>query len=263
MNLFTFAFPSIDPVLLSIGPIKIHWYGVAYIAGILAGWKYALYLARHYASDLKEKDFDDFVTWIVIAIIVGGRLGHILIYEAGYYFSHPLEILMTWRGGMSFYGGLVGVIIATLIYCKRRSINPFRFADVMAATVPIGIGLGRIANFINGELYGRVTDVPWAVEFPSGGFLPRHPSQLYEAALEGLFLFLMLGFVWHRTQLSKTPGRITGLFLMGYAVSRFLVEYVREPDIVYNVLSLSLTTGQLLALPFFIIGMFWALPKRT
>jgi phosphatidylglycerol:prolipoprotein diacylglycerol transferase len=263
MNLFTFAFPAIDPVLLAIGPLKIHWYGVAYIAGILAGWRYALYLARHYASDLKEKDFDDFVTWIVIAIIVGGRLGHILIYEAEYYFSHPLEILMTWRGGMSFYGGLVGVIIATLIYCKRRSINPFRFADVMAATVPIGIGLGRIANFINGELYGRVTDVPWAVEFPSGGFLPRHPSQLYEAALEGLALFLILGFVWHRTQLSKTPGRITGLFLAGYATSRFLVEYVREPDIVYNFLSLPFTTGQLLALPFFVIGMFWALPKRT
>eukprot|EP01037_Dinobryon_pediforme_P016432 gene16432-16610_t len=124
-------------------------------------------------------------------------------------------------------------------------------------------GLGRIANFINGELYGRVTDVPWAVEFPAGGFLPRHPSQLYEAALEGLVLFLILGFVWHRTQLSKTPGRITGLFLIGYAVSRFLVEYVREPDVVYNFLSLPLTTGQLLALPFFVIGIFWALPKRT
>ena len=263
MNLLTLAFPTIDPVLLAIGPIKIHWYGVAYIAGILAGWRYALYLARHYAPDLKPKDFDDFITWIVVAIIAGGRLGHILIYEAGYYFSHPLEILMTWRGGMSFYGGLVGVIIATLIYCHRLSINPFRFADVMAAAVPIGLGLGRVANFINGELYGRVTNVLWAVEFPGGGFLPRHPSQLYEAVLEGFILFLILGFAWHRTQLSKTPGRITGLFLIGYAVSRFLVEYVREPDITYDILSISLTTGQLLALPFFVIGMFWALPKRT
>lgn len=262
MNLFSFAFPNIDPVLLSIGPLKVHWYGIAYIIGIVAGWRYALYLVRHYAPDLKEKDFDDFVTWIVIAIIVGGRLGHILIYEAGYYFSHPLEILMTWRGGMSFYGGLVGVIIATLIYCKRRSINPFRFADVMAATVPIGLGLGRVANFINGELYGTITDVPWAVEFPQGGLLPRHPSQLYEAFLEGLVLFLILGFVWHRTKLSKTPGRITGLFLVGYAVSRFLVEYVREPDIVYTILSMPFTTGQLLALPFLAIGVFWAWPKR-
>lgn len=256
------AFPTIDPIFFSVGPLKIHWYGVAYIVGILAGWRYALYLVRYYAPDLKQKDFDDFITWAVFAIIAGGRLGHILIYEAEYYFSHPLEILMTWRGGMSFYGGLIGVIIVTLIYCKRRAIDLFRFSDVMAAAVPIGLGLGRIANFINGELYGRVTDVPWAIKFPMGGFLPRHPSQLYEAILEGLVLFLVLGFAWHRTQLSKRSGCITGLFLAGYAISRFLVEYVREPDITYNVLSITLTMGQLLALPFFLIGILWVLPKR-
>ncbi len=255
--LFALPFPSINPVLFELGPLKIHWYGIAYVVGILLGWRYAIYLVRHYATHLKEQYFDDFVTWIVVGIVVGGRLGHIVIYEFSHYMRHPLEILMTWKGGMSFYGGLLGVIISTLIYCKRKSINPLEFSDVVAAVVPIGLGLGRVANFINGELYGRVSDVPWAVEFPQGGGFPRHPSQLYEAFLEGFVLWLILAFAWHRTNLYKTPGKITGLFLIGYAVSRFLVEYVREPDSVYHLASFSFTTGQLLALPMIGLGAFW------
>ena len=257
MTFLALPFPAINPVLLELGPLKVNWYGIAYVLGILLGWRYALYLIRRFAQDLKAKDFDDFITWIVVAIIVGGRLGHILVYEAGYYCQHPLEILMTWRGGMSFYGGLLGVIVAILIYCRRRSIDPLRFGDVMAGAVPIGLGLGRITNFINGELYGRMSDLPWAVEFPQGGGFPRHPSQLYEAFLEGGVLFLVLCFAWHRTNWPKTPGRIAGLFLVGYATSRFLVEYVREPDAVYSFLSVSLTTGQILALPLFALGAFW------
>jgi phosphatidylglycerol:prolipoprotein diacylglycerol transferase len=257
MILFSLPFPAINPVLLELGPLKVYWYGFAYVAGILLGWRYALYLVRHYAVHLKTQYFDDFITWIVIGIVAGGRIGHILIYEFDYYIHHPLEILMTWKGGMSFYGGLLGVIVATLIYCKRKSIQPLEFADVMAGSVPIGLGLGRVANFINGELYGRVSDVPWAVEFPQAGDFPRHPSQLYEAFLEGFVLWAVLAFIWHRTNWPKTPGKIAGVFLIGYAVSRFLVEYVREPDAIYNLGSLPFTTGQLLALPLMGLGVFF------
>ncbi|MCX7338280.1 MAG: prolipoprotein diacylglyceryl transferase [Alphaproteobacteria bacterium] len=254
--MMSFAFPNIDPVLLHMGPLKVHWYGVAYVVGIVLGWKYAAHLIKNYLPSLDVKTFDTFITWIIIGIVVGGRLGHVIFYDLPYYIHHPLEILMTWRGGMSFHGGLLGVMTATVFYCAKHRVPPLQFTDIVCAAAPIGIGFGRVANFINGELYGTITTVPWAVEFPQGGHIPRHPTQLYEAALEGFLLWILLFCLCRWTNLLQKPGRISGLFLLGYGIVRFLVEYVKEPDGIHSVGMILLTTGQLLSIPLVIGGLF-------
>lgn len=254
-------FPNFDPVLLTVGPLKIYWYGLAYAAGIIMGWKYALYLAKRYVPLILPQYLDTFITWAVVGIVVGGRLGHVIFYDLAHYMNHPAEILMTWKGGMSFHGGLIGVIVATALYCRRLDIPFFTFADILTAASTFGLGLGRLTNFVNAELYGRVTDLPWGIVFPQAGFLPRHPSQLYEAFGEGLMLWLLLNHAWKIPSLRNQPGRITGLFFMGYGVIRFLVEYVREPQIVYSLGGGIITQGQVLSLPLVILGLYWLYRK--
>ena len=188
-----FTFPDIDPVAFSVGPFLVRWYALAYIAGFLGGWRYALYLAGlDPESRPTRQEVDDFLPWIIIGVIAGGRLGYVVFYNSLYYMANPIEILQLWDGGMSFHGGALGVIAMLIIYPLRRKFNPFRLSDIVCACVPIGLFFGRLANFVNGELYGRVTDMPWGIVFPRGGAWPRHPSQLYEAALEGVVLFLIL-----------------------------------------------------------------------
>jgi phosphatidylglycerol:prolipoprotein diacylglycerol transferase len=225
------------------------------MVGILLAWQYAVWIAKHYGLSITKKQIDDFLMWALAGVVLGGRLGHILFFELDRYIDHPMEIFMTWKGGMSFHGGMLGVVIAILVYCRKNHIPIFRFADILAAVTPIGLGLGRIANFINGELFGRVTDVSWGMVFPYGGPYPRHPSQLYEAALEGLALLIILHIGWRIAALREVPGRLTGIFLLGYGLARTLVEYVREPDALHHILGLDLTTGQLLSVPMILVGL--------
>ncbi len=250
-------FPNFNPIAFSLGSLKVHWYGLAYAVGVILGWRYAVFLTKHYVPAFSAKILDNFVTWALIGIIAGGRLGHVFFYDLGYYLDHPAEIIMTWKGGMSFHGGLLGVTIVTILYCRRFSLPLLKFSDVLAAAAPIGLGLGRFTNFINQELYGKVTDVPWSVFFPKAGPLPRHPTQLYEALGEGLFLWILLAWAWRTPQWRHQPGRITGLFLFGYGVVRFLVEFWREPEILYPVVTMVITQGQLLSLPLVLLGGYW------
>ena len=264
------AFPQIDPIALAIGPLAVRWYALAYMAGILLGWWYMLRLVRHsflWAGDTppaRKIDVDDYIVWATLAIIVGGRLGYVLVYDLDVLRSNPLAVLEVWRGGMSFHGGLLGVALATLVFCRRRKIALMPFADLVAAAAPFGLFFGRIANFINAELWGRPTTVPWGIVFPGAGDLPRHPSQLYEAALEGVVLFVILRCATYRFKAFKRPGIVTGLFLAGYALARMGVEYLaREPDAHMPVLPFGLTTGLLLSLPMLLIGLWLiALPRR-
>lgn len=247
-------FPDIDPVLLSIGPLAIRWYSLAYIVGLILGWLHLRNLIREPHPPFRAIDADDFVMWAMIAVIVGGRLGYVLFYNFQFYTEHPAAALRLWDGGMSFHGGLIGMIVALIWFCRRRAISLFQFTDRVACAVPIGLFLGRIANFINGELYGRVTDVPWAFVFPHGGPLPRHPSQLYEAALEGLLLLILLNALFYATRVRERPGILTGLFLIGYGLSRILVETVREPDAHLGFIFSGVTMGQILSIPFLAFG---------
>lgn len=251
------TFPQIDPVMIHLGPLAVHWYGVAYVVGLLVGWQYAIWLAKRYAPTITKVQIDDFMMWALAGIIIGGRLGHILFFELDRYLQHPLEIFMTWKGGMSFHGGMLGVTIAFILYCKKKNISLLRFADIFAAITPIGLFLGRLANFINGELYGRVTDVPWGMVFPYGGPVPRHPSQIYEAFLEGLLLLIILHIGWRIAAIRDIPGRITGIFLLGYGIARTLVEFVREPEVMHTIFGINITTGQLLSLPMILAGVYF------
>ena len=248
-------FPAIDPVAFEIGPFVVRWYALAYMAGFLVGWRYAIHLIRVVPTGASPRDLDDFLVWAMLSVVLGGRIGYILFYNLGAYLDRPLDVLKVWEGGMSFHGGLLGMIAATILFSLRRRISPLAFADVIAAVAPIGLFLGRIANFINDELYGRVTDVPWAVVFPHGGGVPRHPSQLYEALLEGLLLLILLGLMGHKPSVRKRPGLIAGSFLLGYGAARFAVEFFREPDAQLGFLWLGATAGQLLSLPMIILGL--------
>lgn len=255
-------FPMIDPVALEVGPIVIRWYALAYVMGILLGWRYAVRLTGETQGRPSPRQIDDFVLWVTLGIILGGRLGYVLFYQADYYLTRPLEILMVWQGGMSFHGGLIGVVIAIIWFALRNAINMFVLADIVASVVPIGLFFGRLANFINGELYGRVSDVPWAMVFPGAGDLPRHPSQLYEAALEGLLLFTLIWMVRRFTRAKHRPGVLTGVFLLGYGLARFAAEIFRAPDAHLGFLAWGATMGQLLSLPLVLVGLifiFWSL----
>src|SRR5579884_2898324 len=251
-------YPAINPVLISIGPFAIRWYALAYIFGIIAGWFYARAIiasARLWgeAAPFTVFDFDDFVVWITLGIILGGRIGYVLFYNLAHFASHPSEIFQIWNGGMSFHGGVVGCMIAVIAFARLRHIPILSLADVTCAVAPIGLFLGRLANFINGELWGRPTDVPWAMVFPHGGPLPRHPSQLYEAALEGVILFIVLAVLVRKGALRR-PGLVTGAFALGYGLARITCELFREPDAQLGFLWGGLTMGMLLCIPLVLIG---------
>lgn len=244
-------FPDIDPVALSLGPLEIRWYALAYLAGFLIGWKVIAYLAGMDGDKraLKLTDVDDFLPWAIVGVILGGRVGYILFYQFGAYMHDPLAMFRIWEGGMSFHGGAAGMIIAMIIYSIVRKIHVLRLTDLVCCVVPIGLFFGRIANFINGELYGRITTSSLGVIFPYGGPDPRHPSQLYEAALEGLVLTAIMMVLAHNQKVRNTPGILSAVFLTGYALSRITVEFFREPDVQVGYIAGIFTMGQILCLP--------------
>ena len=253
-------FPDFDPVLLQIGPFAIRWYALAYVAGILLGWRYVAGLIKNQGlwgprgAPATIPQVDDLILWITLGIILGGRLGHVLFYTPSLIVTDPLEVVKVWNGGMSFHGGALGVLIAVVTFARVNKIDMLRMGDAITAAAPIGLFFGRIANFINGELWGRPTDVPWAFIFPNAGIMPRHPSQLYEAALEGLVLFLILRWATHGAKLLQRRGVVAGVFFLGYATFRTFVENFREPDRYLPNFPLGLTMGMMLSAPMFIGG---------
>jgi phosphatidylglycerol:prolipoprotein diacylglycerol transferase len=266
MPFFVLPFPAFDPVIVSVGPFAIRWYALAYIGGILLGWVYARALIRSEQvwggkPPLTLADFDDFILWVTLGIIIGGRLGYVLFYDPSLYAAHPLEIFQLWHGGMSFHGGFLGCVATVTLFAWRRNISILSLADITCAAGPIGLFLGRLANFINGELWGRATDVPWAMVFPGGGPSPRHPSQLYEAVLEGLVLFFVLGLLVRYGAL-KRPGLVLGAFCLLYGAARFGVEFFREPDAQLGFLYRGMTMGMLLSIPLILAGAFIILLAR-
>ncbi len=254
--LATLPFPRIDPNLLEIGPFAIRWYALAYIAGLLLGWRYMLRLNSSRAHLTTSEVIDELLVWAMVGVVLGGRLGYVVFYNLSFYMENPSLIFAVWMGGMSFHGGLLGVTLTIIWFAKRRHLELLRLSDLVSCAVPLGLFFGRIANFINGELFGRVTDVPWAMTFPRGGPLPRHPSQLYEAALEGIVLFALLAWLaWHKSALQK-PGMLTGVYLLGYALARALIELVRQPDVQIGFLPLGTTIGQWLSVPMLFGGVY-------
>ncbi|MBG6208444.1 phosphatidylglycerol:prolipoprotein diacylglycerol transferase [Labrenzia sp. EL_126] len=265
-TVFVLPFPAIDPVIIEIGPFALRWYALAYIVGIILAWRYMRALVRNdrlWAGLQRPTpvDLDDFVLWGTFGIIIGGRLGYVLFYNPSYYFANPGEALAVWTGGMSFHGGFAGTVIAIFLFAWRRGLSVWTLFDLAGCAAPIGLFFGRIANFINAELWGRTTDVPWAVVFPGAGPEPRHPSQIYEAALEGVILFLVLRLLSHRFKLLEKPGFLAGAFAFGYGVGRSIAELYRVPDAHIGYLSGFLTMGILLSLPMILGGialMVWA-----
>ena len=261
-------FPNIDPVLIHIGPLAIRWYALAYIAGLVLGWRYIIRMIDtpklwQGSAPISKLEVDDALLWAAMGVILGGRIGYVFVYNFSYYMAHPNEIFSVWHGGMSFHGGALGVLIALAVFSRRRNIPALTLMDLVCAAQPIGQFFGRIANFINGELWGRPTDVPWGIIFPTGGPVPRHPSQLYEAALEGIVLFLVLRLLTHRYDALKRPGTVMGVFIMGYGVSRVIVEFFREPDPQVGYLFGGwLTMGMVLSLPMILVGalLAWKAP---
>jgi phosphatidylglycerol:prolipoprotein diacylglycerol transferase len=260
-------FPNIDPVAFAIGPLAVHWYGLAYVAGIMIGWLYARKLIdrptlwKGDAAPMTKTHLDDFLVWIAVGIVVGGRTGYVLFYDLPVMLENPIRIIQIWNGGMSFHGGLMGAIVAMILFARKNMIPVWSMFDIIAAVVPIGLLFGRIANFINGELWGRLSSAPWAIVFPTGGPFARHPSQLYEAALEGIVLLLLLASLIFGIKAFKTPGVIAGIFVMGYGLSRIFVEFFREPDaqLGYLLGTNWLTMGMVLSSPMVLIGLWAAL----
>jgi phosphatidylglycerol:prolipoprotein diacylglycerol transferase len=243
--------PYIDPVFLHLGPLQLRWYGLMYLLGFVGG--YALLRRWSLQAQYPWRDrLSDLLFYVLLGVILGGRLGYVLFYKPAYYGQNPWQIVQVWQGGMSFHGGLLGVVVATLLYCWRTSTPLWPVADLLAGAAPIGLGLGRMGNFINGELWGRPTDLPWGVIFPGAGMVPRHPSQLYEAFLEGIVLFLLL--LWLRRK-PLSPGVLFFIFLTTYGIMRFVVEFVRQPDSHLGLLALNLSLGQYLCLPMIMIGL--------
>ncbi|GER06270.1 prolipoprotein diacylglyceryl transferase [Iodidimonas muriae] len=250
------AYPQIDPVLVTIFGLPIRWYSLAYLTGLMGGWWWVRKVAPTLGVPITRQQIDDFLMWATLGVILGGRLGYVLFYKPAAYLEDPAAILRLWDGGMSFHGGLVGVTLAIILYSRSKQIPLLRFSDMIAAAVPIGLFFGRLANFINGELWGRAANVPWAMVFPSDpSQLPRHPSQLYESALEGLVLFLAINWLVFRSQtVRRKPGLLVGLFFFGYGLSRYVVEFAREPDAHLGLLAGIISMGQLLSLPMILFG---------
>jgi phosphatidylglycerol:prolipoprotein diacylglycerol transferase len=254
-------FPHFNPVLLQLGPFALRWYALAYLAGILLGWRYGVALVRNLkiwrggAPTLTERQVEDLVIYVAIGIVAGGRIGSILFYNTSVLWTDPLEVFKAWHGGMSFHGGLIGVAIGLMLFARLNHVNVLRLADLTAPCVPIGLFFGRIANFINGELWGRPTTLPWGIIFPRAGPEPRHPSQLYEAGLEGILLFLILRWATHGRKLLPRQGMICGLFLTAYGLFRIALENVREPDRDMPHFPLGLTMGIMLSVPMVLAGL--------
>jgi phosphatidylglycerol:prolipoprotein diacylglycerol transferase len=260
MPFLLIAFPVFDPIAISIGPIAIRWYALAYIAGIVLGWIYARSLLKNEKlwdgpPPLSLAQLDDFILWVTVGIIVGGRTGYVLFYNLPFFIQHPAEIFELWKGGMSFHGGFMGCVVAVMWFARVNGISILSLGDITTAVAPIGLLLGRLANFINSELWGRTADpsLPWAIIFPNGGPLPRHPSQLYEAGLEGILLFTILA-VMIRLGALKRPGLILGSFIAIYGLARIIGEHFREPDPQLGFLWGGLTMGMLLSVPMVIAG---------
>ncbi len=280
LDISALTFPHIDPVLVQIGPFAIRWYALAYIAGLVIGWRYIVALVRRrelwdangpptpHDPATDADDIDGLLTWVTLGVILGGRLGYVLFYKPVFYLYNPGAILQVWEGGMSFHGGMLGVIIAIYLFARQRGLPLLSLSDCIGAAVPIGLFLGRLANFINGELYGRATDVAWAMKFPhwngsewafTGDEVTRHPSQLYEAFLEGVVLFVLIRFMTHHTSALSRPGTVAGVFLTGYGLSRILVEFFRQPDAHLGYLipigHVGITQGMILSLPMIALGL--------
>jgi phosphatidylglycerol---prolipoprotein diacylglyceryl transferase len=253
--LTSLTFPAIDPIAIEIGPIVIRWYALAYIAGLLLGWRCCVLMVRRPPHFMTTEKLDDLLLYATLGVILGGRLGYVLFYKPAFFAAHPLEIVMVWHGGMSFHGGFLGVVVAAFIFARRHGVPALLLADLLAVAAPVGLFFGRIANFINGELFGRVSDVPWAMVFPHGGPLPRHPSQLYEAGLEGLVLFVIVASAAFATRARYRPGLIFGLFLIGYGCARSAVELFREPDAHLGFILGPITMGQILSTPMILAGL--------
>jgi len=297
MPLFVIPFPAIDPIAIPLGPFAIRWYALAYIVGLVIGWRYCLMLADRPPNLVGRREVDDFLVWATLGVVLGGRIGYVLFYNLAYYADHPVQALYLWHGGMSFHGGAIGVTVAIILFARLRGVSILALSDIVIEAVPIGLFFGRIANFINGELYGRAGSVPWAMQFPTELLAdpaeasaaidaaskidpafnsvdaiiaadrhnpqiqailaqiltPRHPSQLYEAASEGILLFLLLLYAEHRGA-RRRPGFETGLFLAGYAAARMAGELFRQPDIQIGYLAFGLTMGQLLSIPVLLAG---------
>jgi phosphatidylglycerol:prolipoprotein diacylglycerol transferase len=271
MRLYTIVYPAIDPVALRLGPLSIKWYGLAYMAGLLLGWLYVKYLLRR--SELwpptgrpfAPEKADDLLLVMTIGVLLGGRLGYVLFYEPHFFLNNPLAIPAVWNGGMSFHGALIGSILAMIYFSRRVGANIWSVLDLSAAATPMGLFFGRLANFVNGELWGRSTDVPWAMVFPDAGPFPRHPSQLYEALLEGALLFAVLVWFIHKRQALQQPGLLAGVFLTGYGLARSFSEFFREPDPGHLFTIGPLTAGIVYSLPMIVAGILiarWA-GKRT
>ena len=251
---------NFDPVAFEVFSLEIRWYSLAYIFGIVLGW---IYCKKKLIKDPIVLDlFDDFITYLIIGIILGGRIGYALFYNLSYYINNPLEILMVWNGGMSFHGGLIGVILSCAVFGKKHKINSFIFLDLVALSAPIGIFFGRIANFINSELYGRATDLPWGVQFVLIDNIKRHPSQIYEAFFEGIILFFILNYLFRRKYIA-TPGKLSALFLIFYSLFRYSLEFFRVPDPQIGFLFLNSTLGQIISLLFFVIGVLLFYLKKN
>lgn len=276
MPLLALPFPAIDPVAIAIGPITIKWYALAYIAGLIGGWYYArrLVMADRLWGVVKRPvptDIDDLVVWVALGVVLGGRIGYVLFYNLPMYMADPLEILAIRNGGMSFHGGFIGAILAFLLFARSRGLNGYTLLDIGAVVVPIGLFFGRIANFVNGELWGRIApDFPYAIVFPTGGPLPRHPSQLYEAATEGLLLFIVMAICVRRFGFRK-PGLLGGIFVLGYAIARTTCEFFREPDAQLGFLfgnglgpmGGGVTMGMLLCVPMMLVGITYIVLAAT
>jgi len=267
MLLAAIPFPDIDPVAISIWKFQLRWYALAYIAGLILGWRYAVMLVRNQkiwasAPTISKTQIDDLLFWAAIGVVAGGRLGYVLVYYPSKYLADPLQIFALWEGGMSFHGGALGVLVAILLFARANGLSFLSLADVVTAAAPIGLFFGRIANFINSELWGRPTDVSWGVIFPNGGPLPRHPSQLYEAVLEGILLFIFLRVLTHVFKALHHPGTVFGGFIFGYGVGRTVAEFFREPDAQLGFLYGGwLTMGMVLSIPMALVGlaiMVWA-----
>lgn len=254
--MYAIAFPAIDPVAVEIGPLAIRWYALAYVAGILIGWRYMVVLARRSPNGIAARDIDDFVLWATLGIVLGGRLGYVLFYRPGDYLHDPLSAFALWQGGMSFHGGLCGVVLAAMAFAWRRGIPWLALGDLVGAAAPIGLFFGRLANFVNGELWGRTTAAPWGMVFPGGGPEPRHPSQLYEAALEGLVLFAVCAALVFFARGLERAGLVGGVFLAGYALARGIAELFRQPDAHLGFLFGGATMGQLLSIPVLLAGLW-------
>lgn len=255
-------YPNIDPVALELGPLIIRWYSLAYIGGLLFGWFYISWMNKQ-TKTMDKEQYDSILTYLILGVIFGGRFGYVLFYKPAYFLSNPLEIFYVWEGGMSFHGGMLGVIAAIWLFCRKNNIKFFGVIDLVAAAAPIGLLLGRLANFINGELFGRATDSPLAMIFPTDPLqLPRHPSQLYQAAMEGLILFAILFLAFKYLKAWKFSGMMSGIFLIGYGSARSFAEIFREPDAHLGILFEYFTMGQLLSFPMIALGIYLTIQSK-